>query len=303
MKGWVFNIQRYSLHDGAGIRTLVFLKGCPLRCDWCSNPESQRPLPELAVNVQHCLGEAHCALCITQCPDGCLSFDASGLVRLAAARCRHCLHCAPACPTRALQAFGKAMDVGQVMDSVEADGLFYARSQGGMTLSGGEPLMQGEFALALLKEAKKRRINTLLETCGQGPWRVLSALAEYCDGLYYDIKSLDNDRHRQFTGRGNRRILKNLLALRRLFPALPVHVRTPLIPGFNHRPQDISAIIDFIGPLGVTYEILPYHRLGRDKYRLLGRDYPLGDARLTNEETATATELARQRLGERYISL
>ncbi len=299
--GWVFNIQRYSLHDGGGIRTVVFLKGCPLRCRWCSNPESQALLPEIAVDSGKCLGGADCGLCAGRCPQRCLDYDAGGRIRLDVKRCRHCLDCVPACPTGALHAFGDRLTSDRVMDIVEADSLFYARSQGGLTLSGGEPLMQAAFALALLREAKKRRIDTLLETCGYGPWQALKALAGYTDGIYFDLKSLDDAKHRAFTGRSNRRVLENLARLRREFPALPVLVRTPLIPGFNHRREEIDRIVDFITPLaGVRYEILPYHRLGRDKYRLLGREYPLGDARLDPADAGAAIDLARRRCGDRY---
>jgi pyruvate formate lyase activating enzyme len=311
--GWVFNIQRYSLHDGAGIRTLVFLKGCPLRCDWCSNPESQRLTPDIAFDGKKCLGRAACGFCSDSCPDHSLDFGPDGRVQLADKGCpaygggnhpprvnEPCQRCAAACPTHALHAFGNRMTTDQVMDIVESDSLFYARSQGGVTLSGGEPLMQGRFALSLLKEAKKRHINTLVETCGHGAWPVLAALAGYCDGLYFDVKSLDDVKHRQFTRRSNRRILDNLRRLRQAFPRLPIHVRTPLIPGFNHNQSEIDSILDFILPLDVTYEILPYHRLGSDKYRLLGRDYPLGEARLTAEDIDRATSLARRRCGPRY---
>ncbi|WP_213991732.1 glycyl-radical enzyme activating protein [Sodalis sp. dw_96] len=299
-EGYVFNIQRYSLHDGDGIRTLVFLKGCPLRCTWCSNPESQGLLPEITFDGRKCLGE-DCGFCLAQCPSHSLAFDAHGVMRLETDTCRQCLQCVPACPTHALHAFGQRITAREVMDIVEADSLFYARSRGGVTLSGGEPLMQADFALSLLREAGKRHIDTLLETCGYGPWPALQALAGYCDGIYFDIKSLDDARHRRFTGRSNHRILANLLALRRHFPSLPIHVRTPLIPGFNDTRDEIARIIDFILPLAdVSYEILPYHRLGSDKYRLLGRPYPPGDIHLPEETLANIIPQARRRLGRRY---
>ncbi|XBS71322.1 glycyl-radical enzyme activating protein [Acerihabitans sp. KWT182] len=298
--GWIFNIQRYSLHDGEGIRTLVFLKGCPLRCAWCSNPESQEPLPEITFDSAKCLGN-DCGFCLERCPTQSLGIDAGGIVRPAAQACGQCRQCVAACPTHALHYFGERMTATQVMDSVEADSLFYARSRGGVTLSGGEPLMQADFALLLLREAKKRHIDTTLETCGYGPWPALRALAGYCDGIYFDIKSLNDAKHRQFTRRSNRRILANLSNLRRQFPQVPIHVRTPLVPGFNDSREDIARIIDFIAPLpGVSYEILPYHRLGSDKYRLLGRPYPPGDLRLPTETAETLIAHARRRLGRRY---
>ncbi len=299
--GWIFNVQRYSLHDGPGIRTLIFLKGCPLRCAWCSNPESQQRLPEIAFDRRKCLGREDCGFCAGRCPSRSLSHDSAGTIRLDTETCRHCLRCVPACPTHALHYFGDRMTVAQVMDRVEADSLFYARSRGGVTLSGGEPLIQADFALALLREAGKRHINTLLETCGYGPWPALQALAGYCDGIYFDIKSLNDAKHRRFTRRSNRLILANLLDLRRHFPALPIHVRTPLVPGFNDTWDDIARIIDFILPLAeVSYEILPYHRLGSDKYRLLGRQYLPGDIRLPADTGDGIITQARRRLGHRY---
>ncbi|WP_413723946.1 glycyl-radical enzyme activating protein [Sodalis sp. RH16] len=298
--GWIFNIQRYSLHDGDGIRTLVFLKGCPLRCAWCSNPESQGLLPEITLDEKKCLGR-DCGLCLGQCPAHSLAYGADGIVRLNTDTCRQCLQCLPACSSHALHAFGQRITAARVMDIAEADSLFYARSRGGITLSGGEPLMQADFALALLREAKKRHIDTLLETCGYGPWPALQALAGYCDGVYFDIKNLNDTAHRRFTGRSNRRILANLMALRRHFPHLPIHVRTPLIPAFNDSWDDIARIIDFILPLvDVSYEILPYHRLGSDKYRLLGRPYLPGDIRLPVETVEEIITRTRRRLGRRY---
>lgn len=300
MTGWVFNIQRYSLHDGAGIRTVVFLKGCPLRCTWCSNPESQQGKPEMAIDSRKCLGQTQCGLCENQCASAAIGFRTSGEVAIDLTRCTQCLHCVSPCPTNALHRFGEQMSVGQVLDRVEAEAVFYQRSGGGLTVSGGEPLMQGEFTLSLLREAKRRSIDTLLETCGDGTWSALRQIAGYTDGIYFDVKSLNDASHRRFTQRGNRQILSNLLHLRNEFPALPIHVRTPLIPGFNSTREDINAIIDFILPLKVSYEILPYHRLGRDKYRLLGREYPLTDAMLPEGYSEEIIGHARRRCAGRY---
>lgn len=299
--GWVFNTQRYSLHDGAGIRTVVFLKGCPLRCAWCSNPESQQGGAEIAVDTRKCLGRAVCGLCETQCQSAALDYAPTGEVRIDRSRCAHCLQCISHCPARALHRFGERMTVSRVLDIVESDAIFYQRSGGGLTLSGGEPLMQGAFALALLQEAKKRNINTLLETCGDGNWSALRAIAGYADAIYFDVKSLNDRLHRQFTQRGNRRILNNLLRLRDEFPSLPIHVRTPLIPGFNAAWDDINPIIDLILSLAqVSYEILPYHRLGSDKYRLLGREYFPAEQRLSPELANGIIRQAKARCGKRY---
>ncbi|WP_437890975.1 glycyl-radical enzyme activating protein [Phytobacter sp. V91] len=299
--GWVFNIQRYSLHDGAGIRTVVFLKGCPLRCAWCSNPESQYGTPEIALDPRKCLGQAFCGLCQPQCETAALSYAAAGEIQIDRNRCSGCLQCSAQCPTKALRHFGEQMHAGQVLDLIESEAIFYQRSGGGLTLSGGEPLMQSAFTLALLQEAQNRHINTLLETCGDANWTTLHTIAPYADTVYFDIKSLDDVQHRRFTQRTNRTILNNLRRLRHTFPALPIHVRTPLIPGFNATQHDIDAIIDFILPLPeVSYEIIPYHRLGRDKYHALGREYPLREQRLLTEQINSIVDRARDRCGERY---
>ncbi|MEH2922680.1 glycyl-radical enzyme activating protein [Samsonia erythrinae] len=301
LTGWVFNTQRYSLHDGVGIRTVVFLKGCPLRCEWCSNPESQSGKPEIAVDVRKCLGSTDCGLCDSQCQTAALSYAPTGEICLDRNLCSNCLACTTHCPTQALHGFGEQMTVRQVLDIVESDSIFYRRSGGGLTLSGGEPLMQGAFTLAVLKEARRRRVNTLLETCGDGNWSDLRQIADYTDAIYFDVKSLNDERHRQFTHRGNRRILSNLLQLGKTFPRLPIHVRTPLIPGFNANWEDIRAIIDFISPLPqVSYEILPYHRLGRDKYRLLGREYFPKEQPLSDDVSADIIQRAKALFGERY---
>lgn len=242
-----------------------------------------------------------CGLCQDACETAALNFAPMGEIRVDRDRCSHCLQCTSLCPTKALHSFGKQMTVRQVLEIVEADSVFYHRSGGGLTLSGGEPLMQGEFALSLLQEAKRRHIDTLLETCGDGSWLALRRIAAYTDTFYFDIKSLDDTRHRQFTQRGNRRILSNLMRLHREFPDVSIHVRTPLIPGFNATLEDINLIIDFILTLPrVSYEILPYHRLGTDKYRLLGREYLLAENSAVNDATENIIKHAKIRCGKRY---
>lgn len=297
-QGCVFNIQRYSVHDGPGIRTIVFLKGCPLACRWCSNPESQQGDPELAYNNGKCIGMAECALCREACPRQGITFDAAGKAALDRDRCGACFRCADACPAKALHVFGRTMTVAEVMREVEADGVFYARSGGGLTLSGGEPLAQSGFAVALLKEAKRRRLNTSMETCGLAPWEELAAACRHLDTIIYDIKCIDAEKHEAFTGVSNEPILANFARLCEEFPTLPKLVRTPVIPGINDSEADIGAVAAYLaGRPGVEYELLAYHRLGRPKYKYLGREYPLGDETLDEDKMKALKQLARERLG------
>jgi len=175
--------------------------------------------------------------------------------------------------------------------------MFYNRSGGGITLSGGEPLAQPEFALALLREAKRRRLNTSMETCGHAPWDVLRQVASLLDSVMYDIKSLDNGKHKEFTGVSNTRILENFQRLVEEFPSLTVHARTPVIPGFNDTEEDIQAIAGLVsGRANVTYEVLPYHRLGTQKYLFLGRAVPMGECTLPPERFQVLENVARDAL-------
>lgn len=283
-QGMVFNVQKYSVHDGPGIRTIVFLKGCPLHCRWCSNPESQRTAPELAYNPAKCLGIEKCGRCLEVCTAGALTTNPEGRLVINRETCCNCMLCAEACPAVSLTVYGKAMTVDQVLAVVEQDAIFYSRSGGGMTLSGGEPLMQPDFALALLREARRRRIGTALETAGHCGWEQLAAACGLLDYLLYDIKTMDPARHQAFTGVSNEVILENLRRVRERFPDLPILVRTPVIPGVNDSEEDLAAIEDFLrGMPNLSRELLPYHRLAQPKYGYIGRAYPMGDAVLAQE--------------------
>ena len=283
-KGLVFNVQKYSVHDGPGIRTIVFFKGCPLRCRWCSNPESQVFKTELAFNENRCIGLLQCKRCIDVCPHDAISQvnDKPVFNREVCENCER--FCVRACPCSGVIDYGKRQSVDEVLAIVEQDSMFYSRSGGGITLSGGEPLAQPEFAQALLREARRRRLNTAIETCGHAPWEILKAVAEQLDFILYDLKSLDTAKHKEFTGVSTELITKNLQRLIESFPALPIHVRTPIIPGFNDTPEDVEAISNLISGHGnVDYELLPYHRLGTQKYVFLNRKIPMGDVSLSND--------------------
>lgn len=295
--GLVFNIQRYSLHDGPGIRTLVFLKGCPLRCRWCSNPESQQFDPELAFNEGKCIGSTECGLCLKECPHGAVFEKESGKMGVNREVCQACFQCVVVCPSLARKVFGERMSVDEVLSVAEADGIFYARSGGGITLSGGEPLAQPEFAGELLAEAKRRRLNTSMETSGFGNWQDLECICRNLDSILYDIKCLDPATHREFVGVSNEIILENFRRLCAAFPALPKKVRTPVIPGFNDEEAEIRAIVDFIADCPkVDYELLAYHRLGQPKYCYLGRDYPLDSVTLSDDRLKALDEMAKERM-------
>ncbi|MCE5334522.1 MAG: glycyl-radical enzyme activating protein [Desulfobacteraceae bacterium] len=297
--GFVFNIQRYSLHDGPGIRTIVFLKGCPLRCQWCSNPESQKVSPEVALNSRKCIGTKECGFCARECRDGAIIEKDDGQIRIDRNACSECFRCVDACPSKAMTLFGRLMSVDEVLRNVEADGIFYGRSGGGMTLSGGEPLMQPGFARELLKEARRRRINTSLETCGFVDWKVLEAACFHLDTILFDIKSMDPVKHKAFTGVTNELILDNFERLCREFPNLSKRVRTPVVPGFNDTMEEIGAIVDFIkGRPNIEYEMLAYHRYGQPKYEYLDRVYTLSDVHLDDGRMSELRGMAKERLGK-----
>ncbi len=297
--GYVFNIQRYSVHDGPGIRTIVFLKGCPLACRWCSNPESQKGAPELAYNANKCIGADECGLCRQACPQQSFTAGADGKMALDRQRCAACFRCADVCPAKALHVFGKLMTIDEVLKTVEADGVFYARSGGGLTLSGGEPLSQSVFTVGILKEAKRRRLNTAIETCGLADWEAMSEAAQYLNAIIFDVKCMSADKHERFTGVTNEQILANLTRLCQAYPALPKLVRTPVIPGFNDTEEDIVAIAAFLaGKPAVEYELLGYHRMGQPKYHYLERDYPLGDVKLGEDKLKALRQVAKARLAE-----
>ncbi len=292
--GTVFNIQKYSVHDGPGIRTVVFLKGCPLSCLWCSNPESQSFKPQLAYNRNKCISLSECVRCAEICTPGALVRGDDDKISVEWENCTNCLACTEVCPAGALITYGEEQTVKDVIDQVEKDASFYARSGGGLTLGGGEPLAQPVFAIALLKEAKRRYIKTAIETCGHVSKDALLEAGKYINMLMMDIKTLNSVKHKEFTGVGNELIIENFKALRETFPKMWVRVRTPVVPGFNDTVEDIRAIVDFLKEYNVEYELLPYHRLGTQKYTNMGMGYPLGDVALENEKFLPLVEIAKE---------
>lgn len=292
--GNVFNIQHYSVHDGPGIRTIIFLKGCPLKCRWCCNPESQSFTTDVAYNPNKCVGEKGCLQCVDICPQKAISANDFGKIAIDREKCDVCMDCIENCPSRALHDFGREMTVKEAIDQVESDAMFYSRSGGGLTISGGEPLSQADFAIELLKEAKKRRIKSAIETCGYGKWEDLKEIASYLHVVLYDIKSMDDAKHIEFTGMSNSRILDNFQKLVQEYPNLPVIVRVPVIPGLNDSEGELEQILTFIKDIpNITCDLLPYHRMGQSKYEFLDLEYPMGDIKLDDGKAKLLKDWAK----------
>ena len=208
-KGLIFNIQKFSLHDGPGIRTIVFLKGCPLACMWCSNPEGRGGQVELIQSCDRCIGTEECDRCIAVCLEDAISTNGAGNVRVDRTRCNGCGDCSYACPSEALEISGEWVGVDDVLRIVDEDDAFYVRSGGGLTLSGGEPLAQGAFVLALLTAARARGLDTAVETSGLCNWRTMKEVAPLTNRIFFDIKCLDPAKHERVTGVSNAKILDN----------------------------------------------------------------------------------------------
>lgn len=287
--GIVLNIQRYCSHDGPGIRTNVFLKGCSLRCKWCSNPESIRAKPEIAYNPKKCTGRK-CGICLKPpFPEGAFYFvegdDEQVKVNWHLATECDETHAAQ-CPTGALEMFGKRMTVSEVLDEVEKDASFYRNTGGGITLSGGECMLQPDFAAALLEGAHDRGFNTAVETASNVPWANLEKVLPHVDTMLHDHKLTIPERHKKWTGVVNKRILENFKKAYEAFPNTEFIARTPLIPGVNADEEHIRAVLAFIRPHKnvIDYELLPYHRFGLGKYELLGEVYELSDFKSPSDE-------------------
>ncbi len=276
--GIVFDIQRYSLHDGPGIRTTVFLKGCPLRCLWCANPESQSPEPSLLARDIRCKS---CGACAQACPQGAIRPGEPSGRAIDRGRCDWCMKCVDACLYGSLVVCGKPMGVDEVVDEALRDALFYRNSGGGVTLSGGEVLSQGRFARALLQRCKQQGLHTAVDTSGYAPWKTLEALLPSTDLVLFDVKHLDAEHHRRATGVDNALILENLT---RTAARCTTRLRMPLIAGFNDSVDHVRELALLARRLGLeTISFLPYHEGGRSKCEQLGRSYPLPEARAPDD--------------------
>lgn len=265
--GRIFDIRRFSLHDGPGIRTVVFVKGCPLRCAWCHNPESQSGNEELFFFPEKCAG---CGACARVCPVGAHRME-DGRHVLDRARCTRCFHCAAECGAQALRKVGREATVDEVMREVLADRDCYDRSGGGLTVSGGEPLAQPEFVLELLREAKRNKVHTAVDTSGYAKREVVEKFLGVADLFLYDMKETDPEKHLEYTGVPLEPILENLRFLNDRGAA--IIVRAPLIPGYNDRPEHRAAVEKIVKELKNVraVEFLPPDRFGEEKLRWLGR--------------------------------
>lgn len=270
IKATVCEIEHYAIHDGPGIRTVVFLKGCPLRCLWCSNPETQRKENELYYNSSSCI---NCKSCIQACKYDALTSEDYG-VSINRNKCTSCNACVSVCPTSSLKLVGIEMSVTEVFEEVMKDSLFYRQSDGGVTVSGGEALMNIDFVIELFKLCKENYIHTTLETTGFGDSEKLKILSKYTDLFLFDLKHTDSEVHKKLTGIDTTLILKNLDVLRKLNKNITL--RIPLITGLNDSLENIKNSIDIANHKGINeIHILPYHTLGLDKYKKLQRDYKL----------------------------
>jgi len=299
INGIVFNIQKFSIHDGPGFRTTVFLKGCPLKCLWCSNPESHYPHPQITRNFNLC---NNCYRCLEACDRNAIRVVNPVIVKTDAGctkhtiihhpdKCNNCLRCVEVCPSDAIFVTGEILSVNEVIKKVEQDRPFYETSGGGVTLSGGEPLSQPEFTTAILKESKEKGIHTALDTCGMAPQSILKELLPFVNLVMYDIKHIDPEKHFTGTGVDNGIILKNLEYIN---GKVELWLRIPLIPNFNDDDETIQEIFYLARKIRIKkLSFLIYHEWGRGKYRGLGKIYPLeGSCPISEERLNFVRELA-----------
>ena len=288
LTGIVFNIQRYSIDDGPGVRSTVFLKGCPLTCLWCSNPESQNPVPEVSWRYTSC---KQCGTCVGVCQTNSITLN-NGEISVDRKTCVRCGKCIEACVPEALSLSGKQMTVDEVFQVVKRDYDYYEASNGGVTASGGEILGQADFVAELFRQCREARIGTCADTSGFGARDALEKILEYSDLVLFDLKHMDPEEHKQACGQSNELILQNLeFAIK---SGVKVIIRVPLIPDFNTSDESLSdiakAVRDKTGDAEVN--IMPYHSYGANKYRMIGKEYPLEGLReLMHQEKTRAKEI------------
>ncbi len=312
--GTVYDIQGFSVQDGPGIRTTVFLKGCPLRCPWCHSPESQRFHIQLSWQRSKCVGTQECGLCLDRCPKSAISAagsepvdpagnDAAGGGAVATidvdwSRCDDCGVCAEVCPAGALSMWGKRQTVQEVLERVVKDRPFFERSGGGVTISGGEPLSQADFTLALLAALKQAGLHTALDTTGYAPWAVVEETLPYTDLYLLDLKAVDPDAHRAATGVDNAPIFESARAL--AARGARMQVRIPLIPRFNdgrETVQEMGRFVSSLGPAVTVVQLLPYHAMGVSKWDRIRPQGPVFEAQTIPEDRVAGLKAVLEQWG------
>ena len=289
----IANIQGYSIHDGPGIRTVVFLKGCPLRCRWCANPENLLDRVRVGFMANLC---QHCARCAKVCPQGAILPDADR--RIDREKCDECAKCVEACFYGALIRYGKGMTAEEVFDQVRRDKIFYDSSGGGVTVSGGEPLTHADFVAELFALCRGEGIHTCVETCGCVPQAAFEKVLSLTDTFYFDLKLMDSEMHREYTGQGNDQILSNARFLAE--KGADILFRQPLIPGVNSPEENVKATAAFIRSLGredLALQLIPYHRMGTSKYAALDIPYTLEDMKPMAAEEVEAVRALYESFG------
>ncbi|HUU05514.1 MAG TPA: glycyl-radical enzyme activating protein [Patescibacteria group bacterium] len=294
-KGTIFSIKKFAIHDGPGIRSTIFFKGCPLSCLWCHNPEGISPEPEIMVFANRCLKD--CRDCLGACPKKAIG-KKGRLIVVDRSKCDGCGLCATVCPAEALQMAGRRVTVMDAVEQLSRDTAFYRSSGGGITCSGGEPLLQPLFLQALLRACRKQNLHTTIDTCGHAPFGDFAKILPLTNLFLYDLKIMDEGKHRRLTGVSNRLLIKNLQELSLLAPQLAI--RIPLIPGCNDSAADLADLADFCATLPGRHPVhlLPYHRSGKNKR--LGRVAPLAE---TCPPAPAAMQIAKEIFSKRKLTI